>query len=321
MQFQSQSQMIALTPEGRQIPALGVGTWAWGDSLFWTYGQDYTESDLQATFEASIAAGVNFFDTAEVYGWGESERLIGQFLKKTGHPAMVASKYFPLPWRFSPKAVCEALTASLDRLQLGRIDLYQVHWPLDFFMGQKALMNALANEVKQGRIGAVGVSNYSAQQLKEAHHYLADRGIPLAVNQVQYSLLHRKIERNGVLEAARQLDVKILAYSPLAQGLLTGKYSLKDYQAPQGARKLSPKFSRQGLTKIELVQKTLAAIAKSHNKTPAQVALNWLICIGNVVPIPGAKSAEQASQNAGALGWAMTPEEHEKLSRVTQPWL
>ena len=322
MQFPAQSQQtIALTPDGPQIPSLGVGTWAWGDSLFWSYGKDYTASDLQATFEASIAAGVIFFDTAEVYGFGESERLIGQFLKKTDQAVIVASKYFPLPWRFSPKSVYEALTASLDRLQIERIDLYQVHWPLDFFMGQKALMNALANEVKHGRIGAVGVSNYSAQQLQEAHAHLADRGIPLAVNQVQYSLLHRQIERNGVLEAARELDVKILAYSPLAQGLLTGKYSRQDYQVPQGARKLSPQFSRKGLMKIELVLQTLTTIAQSHNKTLAQVALNWLICVGNVLPIPGAKSATQASQNAGALGWAMTQEEHKQLSRVTQPWV
>ncbi len=321
MASQAQLQTIALTPEGPQIPALGVGTWAWGDSLFWTYGKDYTEADLQAAFEASLAAGVNFFDTAEVYGLGESERLIGRFLQKTEQSVAIASKYFPLPWRFSSQAVADALTATLNRLQLDRIDLYQVHWPLDLFLGQKALMNALAAEVKRGRIGAVGVSNYSAQQLREAHGYLAEHGVPLAVNQVQYSLLHRKIERNGVLAAAQQLDVKILAYSPLAQGLLTGKYALKNYQPPQGARKLDPRFSRQGLTKIELVLKTLEAIAQAHAKTSAQVALNWLIGIGNIVPIPGAKTAQQASQNAGSLGWSMTSEEHEQLRRVTQSWL
>jgi aryl-alcohol dehydrogenase-like predicted oxidoreductase len=314
-------QAIALTPEGPTVPALGIGTWAWGDSLFWSYGQEYTQADLQGAFTAAMAAGVNFFDTAEIYGFGESERLLGQFMQQADAPAMVATKYFPLPWRISSRAVAAALTASLDRLQTDHIALYQVHWPFDFFMGQKALMNALANEVKQGRIASIGVSNYSARQLQTAHQYLAERGIPLAVNQVQYSLLHRKIESNGVLAMARQLDVKILAYSPLAQGLLTGKYSAENYQPPSGARKLNPQFSRQGLTKIELVLQTLRAIAKAHDKTPAQVALNWLICLGDVIPIPGAKNAAQAQQNAGALGWAMTPAEHEQLSRVTQPWL
>lgn len=318
--FQTDTQAIALTPDGPTIPALGVGTWAWGDSFFWSYGKDYTEADLRAAFQASVAAGVNFFDTAEIYGFGESERLIGRFLPQVDQPVSIATKYFPLPWRWSATAVAETLTASLDRLQLDSVDLYQVHWPLDFFMGQKDLMNALANEVKQGRIKAVGVSNYSAQQMQEAHRYLAGRGVPLAVNQVQYSLLHRKIETNGVLETARQLNVNILAYSPLAQGLLTGKYSANDAQKPSGARQLNPQFSRQGLTKIELVLQTLKAIAAAHDKTPAQVALNWLICVGHVVPIPGAKNAQQASQNAGALGWSLTAAEHEQLGRVTQAW-
>lgn len=318
--FQTDSQAIALTPDGPTIPALGVGTWAWGDSLFWSYGKDYTEADLLAAFQASVAAGVNFFDTAEVYGLGESERLVGRFLQQVDQPVAIATKYFPLPWRWSAKAVAETLTASLDRLQLDCVDLYQVHWPLDFLMGQKDLMNALANEVKQGRIKAVGVSNYSAKQMRDAHRYLAERGVPLAVNQVQYSLLHRRVETNGVLDAARQLNVNILAYSPLAQGLLTGKYSASDQQKPTGARQLNPRFSKQGLTKIELVLQTLRAIAQTHNKTPAQVALNWLICVGNVVPIPGAKNAHQASQNARALGWSMTADEHEQLARVTQAW-
>ena len=144
--------------------------------------------------------------------------------------------------------------------------------------------------------------------------------MPLAVNQVQYSLLHRQIETNGVLDKARQLNVNILAYSPLAQGLLTGKYTAANDQAPEGARKLNPRFSKSGLTKIALMLETLQAIAQAHDKTPAQVALNWLIAGGNVVPIPGAKNAQQARQNAGALGWAMSATEYEQLSRVTQPW-
>jgi aryl-alcohol dehydrogenase-like predicted oxidoreductase len=319
-QFQASPTAIALTPHGPTIPALGVGTWAWGDSWFWSYGQDYTEADVRAAFMASLAAGVNFFDTAEIYGFGESERLIGRFLQSVQSPVLIATKYFPWPWRWSAKAVADALTASLDRLQLDAIDVYQVHWPFDVLMGQKALMNALANEVKHGRIQAVGVSNYSAEQMRRAHQYLGDRGIPLAVNQVQYSLLHRKVETNGVLETARELNVKLLAYSPLAQGLLTGKYAAHADQAPAGARKLNPRFSQTGLTKIALVLETLKKIGKAHGKTPAQVALNWLICVGDVVPIPGAKNAKQAQQNAGALGWTMTAEEHEQLSRVTQCW-
>jgi aryl-alcohol dehydrogenase-like predicted oxidoreductase len=232
--------------------------------------------------------------------------------------AVVATKYFPLPWRFSPQSVADALTASLDRLQVASVALYQVHWPLEFLLSQQDLMQALAKEVKQGRIGAVGVSNYSAQQMREAHRYLADQGVPLAVNQVQYSLLNRKIETSGVMATARELGVTILAYSPLAQGLLTGKYTPEANLKPAGARWLDPRFSQNGLTKLMPVIRALQEIGEKRDRTPAQVALNWLIAQGNVMPIPGAKNARQASQNAGALGWELTADDQAQLDQLTQ---
>ena len=311
---------VKLIPHGPEIPPLGVGTWSWGDSLFWQYGKDYGASDVQRAFQVSLAAGITFFDTAEVYGLGKSEALLGQFIQATDTPVVVATKYFPLPWRFKPQAVADALTASLKRLQLPTVALYQVHWPFDFLMGQKALMNALADEVKQGRIQSIGVSNYSASQMHQAHSYLAERGIPLAVNQVQYSLLHRQIESNGVLSAARELGMIILAYSPLAQGLVTGKYTVDTYQPPTGARRLDPRFSKDGLRKIEPLITVLREIGAGHDKTPAQVGLNWLIGQGNVVPIPGAKNAKQAEQNAGALGWSLTLDEQQRISEVSAAW-
>ncbi len=318
-------QTVTLGPKGPEVPALGLGTWSWGDSLFWQYGSAYGIDEVRAAFKTSLAAGVNFFDTAEVYGLGKSEELIGQFIQEamseSDTPAIIATKYMPVPWRFSAQSVADALTASLKRLKRSSITLYQVHWPFDFFMSQKTLMNALADEVEQGRIKTIGVSNYSAKQMREAHSYLAQRGIPLAVNQVQYSLLHRDIETNGVMEAAQNLEMTILAYSPLAQGLLTGKYTVGSDLQPAGARKLDPKFSKKGLQKIEPVLAALKSIGDTYDKTPVQVALNWLICKGNVIPIPGAKNAKQAGQNAGALGWEMTDTECEQLDNVTSPWL
>ncbi|MBD0266835.1 MAG: aldo/keto reductase [Cyanobacteria bacterium Co-bin8] len=313
-------QTVTLGTTGLVIPALGIGTWAWGDSLFWNYGKDYGAEDVQAAFQAALEGGVNFFDTAEIYGLGDSEKLLGQFMKATNQPVMIATKYFPLPWRFSSQAVADALTASLKRLQVPTVALYQVHAHLDFFLSQKSLMNALADEVQQGRIQAIGVSNYSAQQMREAHEYLAERGIPLAVNQVQYSLLHRHVETNGILETARELGITILAYSPLAQGLLTGKYTPENYQKPSGARSLAPQFSKQALVKLEPVIQTLQTIGERYDRTPAQVALNWLIAQGNVVPIPGAKNARQAAQNAGALGWQLSEPERAQIDQVTRAW-
>lgn len=315
------NQTVRLGADGPTVSALGVGTWSWGDSLFWQYGKDYGANDVQQAFEASLAAGITFFDTAEVYGLGKSEELLGGFIQATDTPVAVATKYFPLPWRFKPQAVADALTASLKRLQMATVALYQVHWPFDFLMGQKTLMNALADEVKQGRIQSIGVSNYSASQMHQAHSYLAERGIPLAVNQVQYSLLHRKIESNGVLSAAKDLGMTILAYSPLAQGLVTGKYTLDTYQPPTGARRLDPRFSKDGLRKIEPLITVLREVGQHYDKTPAQVALNWLMGQGSVVPIPGAKNAKQAQQNAGALGWSLTPDDLKKISEASKSWL
>ncbi|MDG2617348.1 aldo/keto reductase [Thermoleptolyngbya sichuanensis XZ-Cy5] len=311
-------QTLTLGPSGPTVPALGIGTWAWGDKLYWGYGGDYDEAALRDAFKAAIEAGVNFFDTAEIYGFGESERLIGRFAKELQQPVVLATKYFPMPWRIWGSAVADALTASLKRLQVPTVDLYQVHWPFDFLMGQPTLMNALADEVQQGRIKSVGVSNYSAEQMQRAYDLLAQRGVPLAVNQVQYSLLARQIERNGVMDAARRLGVTVLAYSPLAQGLLTGKYTPKTDTPPQGARRLDPRFSREGLEKLAPKVGLLKEIGQKYDRTPAQVALNWLIAQGNVVPIPGAKNASQAAQNAGALGWMLSEEEKGAIAQAWQ---
>ncbi|MEO0837122.1 MAG: aldo/keto reductase [Cyanobacteria bacterium J06642_3] len=299
------------------LPALGIGTWSWGDRLFWGYGSDYGEAEVAEAFEAAVANGATFFDTAEVYGLGESERLLGRFLKRTSQPVQIATKYFPLPWRFNSQAVAEALNDSLKRLEVEQVALYQVHMPFSFLMSQQTLMEALAKEVQKGRIATVGVSNYSATQMQQAYDLLAQYDVPLAVNQVRYSLLTRKIEQNGILETARNLGITILAYSPLDQGLLTGKYTPENTEIVQGARKLDPKFSVAGLSKIEPVISKLQQLGAKYGKTPAQVALNWLIVQDNVIPIPGAKNARQAAENAGAMGWLLSKDDSEELSLLS----
>ena len=311
-------QSISLGANLPAIPPLGIGTWQWGDSLFWSYGKEYGEAQVKEAFDATLASGVDFFDTAEIYGLGESEKLLGRFMKQTDRPVQIATKYMPLPWRFSAESVHEAVSESLKRLQIDRIALYQVHMPFDFFMGKKTLMEALAEEVKRGRIATIGVSNYSAEQMREAHSYLAAKGVPLAVNQVRHSLITRQIETNGIFNTARDLGVTILAYSPLAQGLLTGKYTPENADSVTGARKLDSRFSRQGLEKLAPVINLMREIGQKHDKTPAQVALNWLITQGNVIPIPGAKNADQARQNVGALGWSLDADEFTKLDLLTR---
>jgi aryl-alcohol dehydrogenase-like predicted oxidoreductase len=277
---------------GIEVTPIGFGTWAWGDSLFWGYGKDYGEMELLQAFQAAVNKEITFLDTAEVYGLGKSEELIGQFVKQTNTTTQIATKYMPLPWRFRKEDVADAVTASLKRLKMPSIDLYQVHFPAPSFLSQEGLMNALADEV---------------EQLREAHRLLARRGIPLAVNQMRYSLITREIETNGVLAAARELNVTILAYSPLAQGLLTGKYTAGN--PPTGARSLDRRFQTAGLQKIQPVLNKLAELGDKYSKTPAQVALNWLMCQPGVIPIPGIKTATQVEQNAGAMGWELSAEE------------
>jgi aryl-alcohol dehydrogenase-like predicted oxidoreductase len=298
---------------GIEVTPIGFGTWAWGDSLFWGYGKDYGEADLRLAFQAAINKGITFLDTAEIYGLGKSEELLGKFIKENNTTTQIASKYMPLPWRFRSEDLADAVTASLKRLRMPSMDLYQVHWPFPSLLSQAGLMNALADEVEQGRIKAIGVSNYNAEQMREAHKLLARRGIPLAVNQMRYSLITREIESNGVMATAQELDVTILAYSPLAQGLLTGKYTANN--PPSGARSMDQRFKGAGLRKVQPLLEKLSELGEKYGKTQAQVALNWLMCQPGVIPIPGIKSAAQVEQNAGALGWELSAKEVAELSQ------
>ncbi len=284
-----------LGKNGPAVTPIIIGTWSWGDTKYWDYGNNYGETELENAFKAALEAGINCFDTAEIYGKGLSEKFLGKFMHQTQQPVQILTKYGPKLWRVSPQSVNNALTASLQRLMLPKITLYQVHWPLTYLMSQKTLLNTLASEVKQGRIEAVGVSKYSAEQMEKAYEILAARGIKLATNQVRYSLLYRRTESQGILDKARELGITILAYSPLAKGLLTGKYTKENL--PTGARKSNPRFQNKGLEKIEPVISLLTKIGEKYGKTPAQVALNWLVSQDNVIPIAGCKNAEQVRQN------------------------
>lgn len=290
---------------------LGVGAWQWGDRVLWQYGQGYNDEDVRAAFRVSVEEGIRFVDTAEVYGMGRSERLTGQFLKETDQPVLVATKFFPMPWRWTKGSLIRALRHSLERLGLEAVDLYQAHWPSPI-LPIDSLMDWMAEAVKLGLTRTVGVSNFSPSQTLSAYSALARRGIPLASNQVEYHLLNRTIEKNGLLARCKELGVRVIAYSPLAKGLLTGKYSPD--RLPPGPRALT---AAPILGRIGPLLKAMTEIGQDHGgKTNAQVALNWLICKG-ALPIPGPKNAEQARQNAGGAGWRLTDAEVARLDAVS----
>lgn len=315
-----QSEITIGLAEELNIAPLGVGAWAWGSTRLWGYGKEYNRSDVGRAFRASMAEGVTLLDTAEMYGNGASERIIGEILREgdfEGTP-VIATKFAPLPYRFSARSLLKALDKSLERLGIETIDLYQIHFP-NPILKIDTLMDTLAETVKAGKVRRVGVSNYGADQMQRAHDRLASHGVSLASNQVEYSLLQRAPETNGVLEVSRDLGVTLIAYSPIAQGLLTGKYGPGD--RPSGlVRRMGRAFGEQNLKKIEPVVNILREIGEAHNKQPAQVALNWLITQRNAFPIPGAKNEHQARQNAGALGWEITAEEAEKMELATLGW-
>ena len=313
---------------GISIAPLGVGAWPWGSTWYWGYGKSYGEDDVRGAFRASLDAGVTLFDTAEVYGRGKSERILGKMageLKEPPHPGpppqegrgleqpFVATKYMPYPWRWRAGDVPRALRASLRRLGLERVDLYQIHWPVVPArprLGQ--WMEGLVRAHGEGLVGSVGVSNFDAELTKQAHEILSRAGIPLTSNQLPYSLLDRHIEQEGLLDACKELGVTVIAYSPIAEGLLTGKYTPDSKPAGYRGWRL-----RKKVVQVQPIVAALREIGERHEgKTPSQVALRWLIQKGSL-PIPGAKTAQQASDNAGALGWSLSDEEMAALDRVS----
>lgn len=313
---------------GISIAPLGVGAWPWGSTWYWGYGKSYGEDDVRGAFQASLDAGVTMFDTAEVYGRGNSERILGRMtreLKETPHPdpppqggrgvgqPFVATKYMPYPWRWRAGDVPRALRASLRRLGLERVDLYQIHWPVvpaRLRLGQ--WMEGLVRAHGEGLVTAVGVSNFDADLTRRAHELLSRAGIPLASNQLPYSLLDRHIEHEGLLDVCKDLDVTVIAYSPIAEGLLTGKYTPDDKPAGYRGWRL-----RKKVVQVQPIVEALREIGGRHEgKTPSQVALRWLIQKGSL-PIPGAKTAQQATDNAGALGWELTDGDMAALDEVS----
>lgn len=290
---------------------MGLGAWQWGDRVVWQYGHGYGDAEVHQAFLATLNQGIRFVDTAEVYGNGLSERLLGQFLKETDQPVLVATKFFPLPWRFRKNALVRALKGSLARLGVESIDLYQIHWPTPL-MSIDTMMEGLAECVKSGLTRTVGVSNFSQTQMVAAYSSLARHKIPLASNQVHYSLLNRTVEKEGTLARCKELGVRMIAYSPIEKGLLSGRYSADS--PPPGARSRS--YSNL-LPKIGPLLKLMTEIGQDHGgKSNVQVALNWVICKG-ALPIPGAKNAEQAQENAGALGWRLSDEEFARLDEMS----
>ena len=310
-----------------EVTPVGLGCWQFsgGRGIAGRFWEALTQETVNDVVAVSLERGINWFDTAEMYGGGASERALAAALKKAGRAngdVVVATKWSPF-FR-TAASIKSTIGKRLRCLSPFAIDLHQVHQPVGLSTVE-AEMAAMADLVANKAIRSVGVSNFNQARMRRAHAALAKRGIPLASNQVRYSLVDRRIESNGTLAAAKELSVTIIAYSPLGQGLLTGKYhDDPNYVGRRpGPRKWMPAFRPNGLERTRPLIEGLRTVAAAHGATVSQVALAWL-CQAHgdtVVAIPGASRPEQAAENAAALALRLTGAELTRIDELSRQFI
>lgn len=303
------------------LPQMGCGTWAWGNRLLWGYDQSM-DRQLQEVFDLCVSNGVTLFDTGDSYGTGklngQSEKLLGKFEQEyqgiNKERICLATKLAAYPWRLTAKSMVKAGLASIERM--GRVDLAQMHWSTaNYFPWQEwQLLDGLADLYEQGLIKGVGLSNYGTKRLRQVHQKFSDRHIPIATLQVQYSLLSTyPVTELGLKDTCDELGIKLIAYSPLCLGILTGKYN-DPSTYPKGLRGI---LFKRLVPEAKPLLDCLSAIAQSRHKTMAQVAINWCIAKG-AMPIPGAKNIKQAQDNIATKDWLLDAGEIAELDRAAK---
>jgi len=305
---------ILVTPIG-----LGVMEMAGGGGLIGGMFPVIPQEEKNAIIKAALDGGINWFDTAEMYGAGVSERSLALGLKAAGKAdkdVIVATKW--QPFLRTAKNIPISIADRLRFLDGYSISNYMVHQPYSF-SSPEAEMNAMADLVEAGKIRSVGVSNFNPARMRRAHAALAKRGLPLAVNQMRYSLLSREIETNGVLETAKELGVTITAYTPLGRGLLSGKYH-KNPELLNRMTGIRKAMMQRNLERSRPLIHVMDDMAAKYEVTVAQVALNWVINFNGeiVVTIPGATKVRQAEEAAGAMRFQLTRDEMAQLDQVSR---
>jgi aryl-alcohol dehydrogenase-like predicted oxidoreductase len=290
------------------VSRVGLGTWQFG-SREWGYGDAYASGEAAAIVRRARELGITLFDTAEVYGFGRSERILGDALGAERAGVVVATKVFPVaPF---PPVIRNRLAGSARRLGLHRVPLYQVHQP-NPLVPDSVIMPGMRELLDAGRIGAVGVSNYSLRRWQAADAAL---GRPVVSNQVHFSLAAAGALDDLVPFAERE-NRMVMAYSPLAQGLLGGRYGVEN--RPGGVRAANPLFGTENLRRAEPLLGVLREVAAAHDVAPAQIALAWLVALPRVVVIPGASSVAQVEANAAAAEIDLRPDEQAALTAAAR---
>jgi aryl-alcohol dehydrogenase-like predicted oxidoreductase len=307
---------------GIMVTPIGLGCWQFSkqNNMAGKFWPTLDDNLIDRIVSLSLEGGINWFDTAEIYGGGVSEKALSKALKAAGKKpgeVIVATKWWPV-FRFASN-IRKTINIRISALDPYPIDLYQVHQPWSFSY-ENSEMAVMAELFNMKLIRAVGVSNFNAKKLENSWKALQKSGIPLASNQVRYSLLDRRIESNGVMDLAKKLGITIIAYSPLSQGIVTGKF----HDNPEllkniGFRRYSSPFKPEGLEKSRPVIILVQELAQKYNVTPSQVALNWLIQYNGdtVVAIPGATKEIHVKENCGAMSFILSDEDMVRLDKVS----
>lgn len=329
---------VSAGDSGLTISQLGCGTWSWGNRLLWDYDVSQDE-EIYRAYQTVRQAGVTVFDTADSYGTldlnGRAEQLLGQFerryqaelapsdsspsawweqlggngnrqAQRDDQKQQVATKFAPYPWRLTRGSLVQAAKESLQRLQQDKLAIAQLHWSTSKYLPaqESALWNGIADVYDAGLCEAVGVSNYGPKQLEKVARKMKDREVPLAVAQIQYSLMTYGVGKE-MNEACDSVGCRLISYSPLCLGLLTGKYNVDNLPRPGNPRR---QLFRELLPGAQNLLNTLEAVASDYGKTQSQVAINWAIA-KDTVPIPGCRTVQQASSNIDAAGnWRLKPD-------------
>jgi aryl-alcohol dehydrogenase-like predicted oxidoreductase len=317
-------KMRRLGRTGIEITPIGLGCWQFsqGANFAARFWDTLPEETIRGVVQAAMKGGISWFDTAEAYGNGRSEQKLSEALASLGvkpGSVVVATKW--QPFFRGAGSIASTIDRRIACLGPYAIDLYQVHNPMSF-SPIPAQMKEMAKLMAAGKIRSVGVSNFSAKQMQAAHDALAAEGIVLASNQVRFNLLDRSIERNGVLESAKKLGVTVIAWSPLAQGILTGRFheDPDSIRKASGLRRMMNRLGRGTLERTRPLVEELRMIARAHGAAVSQVALSWEVSFhgDTVVAIPGASRPAQAEQAAASADLVLSPREMSRIDELSR---
>ena len=295
----------------KKVSVIGIGAWQFG-SNGWGWGSEFGPREANEIISRGMELGINLIDTAEMYGGGQSEEIVGKAITGRSSEVFLASKVSPHHLFY--KSLIKAANKTLKRLEVPFIDLYQIHWPMPL-IPPSSTMRGMRHLQSNDKIGHIGVSNYS---LRQWIHFERILGGPILSNQVNYSLLNRSPEKS-LIPYAQENQRYIIAYSPLAQGLLSGKYTPR--HLPRGVRLANNLFNPDNVRRVENLIDTLRQIGKAHSATPAQVALAWVIHHPNVIAIPGAKSIAQIEENAAAAEIELSDSEYTTITDASNQFV